>query len=154
MLSGLADCKPQSAGNDSMPSADSTGTLSSMNKRTEKDVGDRLRVLQAELGFATTRAFGDYLGAERGTLDAWLNGRAFPPVRYLLRLVDEHAITLDWIFTGDPSGLSYARGIRLQAAVENETVPPAEDGEREVGLVVQPQSVVARRRRRKTKAAT
>lgn len=101
--------------------------ISSMSEIDKKLVGARLRAVQTELGFATTQEFATHLGAERGTLDAWLNGRALPPVRYLTRLKEEHGITLDWLFYDDPSAMPYARSIRLQAAMSGLRVPSIEE---------------------------
>lgn len=146
--------------------------ISSMSEIDKKLVGMRLRALQAEFGFATTQEFATYLGAERGTLDAWLNGRALPPVRYLAPLREDHEITLDWVFYGDPAALPFARGIRLQAAMSGIRVPPVEEsytrsqipeltlpeeaaeaelaqGSAQACLVLQPEVVPLRRKRKK-----
>ncbi len=136
-----------------MPLCLPDGMVSSMTDHDEKAVGRRLRAVKNELGYKTTQTFAMFLGAERVTVDAWLNGRAFPPVRYLGPLRAE-GITLDWLFYNDPSSMGYARAIRLQAAMDGDAVPPAEAREPEVPVVEVASPEVARPRRKKSKAAT
>lgn len=98
----------------------------------KKVVGRRLRAVSRELGYKSTTALAAYLGVERGAADAWLHGRAFPPVPSITKLIDEHGITLDWLFYGDPAGLTYAMGIRLHGLMDGLEVPEAEPGVAEV----------------------
>lgn len=102
------------------------GTVSHVAHIENRAVGRRLRDLARDLDLLPTRLMADYLGAQRGTVDAWFNGRALPPAGMLARLKDDHNVTLDWIFFGDPSGLPYALGIRLHALSMGENVPPVE----------------------------
>jgi transcriptional regulator with XRE-family HTH domain len=88
-------------------------------------VGERLRITAAELGFASALALANHLNIERGTVDAWFNGRALPPVPILLPFCEQWGLTLDWIFKGDPSGLPLSRNIRLVAAVQGMPLPAA-----------------------------
>jgi hypothetical protein len=97
-----------------------------MAKRSTADynrqVGWRLRVTACELGYDTEEAFAAAVGATRGAVDAWFNGRALPPVTYLHSLIPL-GVTLDWIFLGDRSGLPRSMDIRLQGALAGMAVP-------------------------------
>lgn len=126
------------------------GTVSVMTPIENKAVGRRLRELAKDLGLVPTRVMADYLGAQRGAVDAWFNGRALPPAGMLAKLKDEHGVTLDWIFFGDPSALPYALGIRLQALSIGEDVPPVAPGVLPVRLVENEEREAAGRPLRKS----
>lgn len=89
------------------------------------DVGERLRVTAADLGFPTAKEFAAHLGLERGAVDAWFNGRSLPPVPIMVSFCDRWALTLDWIYKADPSGLPLSLNIRLVAATQGQRVPSA-----------------------------
>ena len=88
------------------------------------EVGRRLRVTAHELGYRSAQALADWLGANRAQVQAWYSAIAMPPVKYMRRLAAEHRITLDWIYRGDGSGLTYPMYIRLAAAMEADAPPP------------------------------
>lgn len=89
------------------------------------EVGERLRVTAAELGFPTATLLAEHLRLERPAVDAWYNGRALVPVPSILPICDRYHITLDWIYHGDARSLPYERGIRLLAAMASADVPAA-----------------------------
>src|SRR4029077_2100348 len=64
------------------------------------------------------------LGANRPRCKGWYSATALPPVKYMRRFAREHRITLDWIYEGDGSALSYPLYIRLVAAMEADAPPP------------------------------
>jgi len=82
-----------------------------------REVGRRLRETAWELGYRTQQQLADYLGVTRGQVYTWYRGLALPPVKHMQQLVREHRLTLDWIYSGDGSGLTYATYIRLTAAM-------------------------------------
>lgn len=87
------------------------------------EVGRRLRATASAVSITTTAELANFLGAERGQVDAWINGRALPPVPFMRRLCDVFGLTLDWIYLGKLGGLSYDRAILLQA-ISDDTQPP------------------------------
>lgn len=89
-----------------------------------QEVGRRLRITAHELGYRTTQALADWLGANRPQVTAWFNALAMPPVKYMAKLAVERGVTLDWIYRGDGSALPNAMYIRLVGAMEAGTPPP------------------------------
>ena len=99
-----------------------------------REVGRRLRETAWELGYRTQQQLAEYLGVTRGQVYTWYRGLALPPVKHMQRLCREHRLTLDWIYSGDGSGLTYATYIRLTSAMEGkrlQDVPPEEEAEPE-----------------------
>jgi len=94
------------------------------DKQLRIEVGHRLRVTANELGFRTALELADWLGANRAQVQAWYSAIALPPVKYMRKLVTEHRLTLDWIYRGDGSALSYPMFIRLTAAMDAAEAPP------------------------------
>ena len=90
-----------------------------------EEVGHRLRVTAHELGYRTALELADWLGANRAQVQAWrYSAIALPPVKYMRKLATEHRLTLDWIYRGDGSALSYPMFIRLTAAMDAAAPPP------------------------------
>ena len=87
-----------------------------------RQVGHRLRAAAAELGLPTAQSLANAVGAQRSAVDAWFNGRALPPVPYL-ELFIQAGITLDWLFYGIMSQLSYQKAINLQMRMQGH--PPS-----------------------------
>ena len=88
------------------------------------EVGRRLQVTAQEFGFATTAAFARHLKAERGAVDAWFNGRALPPVPFMVKFCSQFSLTLDWIYKGDRREMPLWLNIRLTGLLEGDDVPP------------------------------
>lgn len=93
-------------------------------KTLRSEVARRLRVTAHELGYRRQQDLADWLDANRPQVQAWYSGLALPPVKYMNKLALEHRITLDWIYRGDGSGLSYPLYIRLTGAMEADEPPP------------------------------
>ena len=130
MQTFLAQRKPQSS--PTMEAGASAGYARSIRGMSDADqkkaVGRRLRVTARELGYATAQALADAVGAERGAVDAWFNGRALPPVAYM-DVLCRKGVTLDWIYRGERGGLPRSMDIRLEAAMtgfDPPHVPPEE----------------------------
>jgi hypothetical protein len=94
------------------------------DKQLRIEVGHRLRVTANELGYRTALELADWLGANRAQVQAWYSAIALPPVKYMRKLVTEHRLTLDWIYRGNGSALSYPMFIRLSGAMDAAEAPP------------------------------
>ena len=94
------------------------------DKQLRIEVGHRLRVTAKELGYATALDLADWLEANRPQVQAWYSAIALPPVKYVRKLAEQHRLTLDWIYRGDGSALSYPMFIRLTAAMDAAEEPP------------------------------
>lgn len=91
-----------------------------------REVGRRLRETAFELGYRTQQQLADHLGVTRGQVYTWYRGLALPPVKHMQQLCREHRLTLDWIYSGDVNGLTYATGIRLISAMEGRRLQEVE----------------------------
>ena len=112
--------------------------FSAMKDKTHAiEVGRRLRETAWELGYRSQQELADWLGATRPQVYTWYRGLALPPVKYMQQFA-ERGVDLDWIYSGDPSGLSAAMYIRLAAAMEEGKPLPdvAQEPESEPDLVV------------------
>jgi transcriptional regulator with XRE-family HTH domain len=49
----------------------------------------------------------------RGEVAAWESGQRRPSIAKAKPIVDRYGITLDWLYLGSPSGLSYELGVKL-----------------------------------------
>ena len=87
-----------------------------------RQVGDRLRFTASELGFPTQHALAAAVGATRGAVDAWYNGRALPPVVYIT-VLEAWGVTLDWIYKGRLDGLPVELYIRFKGWLEGAHLP-------------------------------
>jgi len=94
-----------------------------------QEVGRRLRETAWELGYRTQQQLADYLGVTRGQVYTWYRGLALPPVKHMKRLCREHRLTLDWIYSGDGSTLTYATFIRLTSAMDGRRLQDVESEE-------------------------
>jgi transcriptional regulator with XRE-family HTH domain len=88
------------------------------------EVGNRLRLTARELGYVTQDELAAYLGTTRAVVEAWYNGRALPPVRYMKTLCERRGVTLEWIYRGSLIGLPRGMDIRLEALTLGDD-PPA-----------------------------
>ena len=100
-----------------------------------REVGRRLRETAWELGYRTQQQLADELGVTRGQVYTWYRGLTLPPVKHMQQLVTKHRLTLDWIYSGDGSGLTYPTYIRLTSAMEGKRL---QDVEAEAGTEPEP----------------
>ena len=91
-----------------------------------REVGCRLKETAWELGYRTQQQLAEHLGVTRGMVYTWYRGLALPPVKHMQQLCREHRLTLDWIYSGDVNGLTYATGIRLTAAMSGRRLQDVE----------------------------
>lgn len=94
--------------------------------RHARDVGRRLKETAWELGYRTQQQLAEHLGVTRGQVYTWYRGLALPPVKHMQQLCREHRLTLDWIYSGDGSGLTYPTYIRLVSAMEGKRLQDVE----------------------------
>lgn len=85
-----------------------------------------------DMGLQTVDDLARVVGAKRSAASNWINAYHLPPVKYMKALKRHTNITLDWIYDGDSSGLTYAASIRLNAILsglkpENPVPDPTED---------------------------
>jgi transcriptional regulator with XRE-family HTH domain len=75
--------------------------------RTFKAIGKRLRAFRE-----TTKLSQKEFAARAGILDTTYNqyerGVSQPKVEYAYALCDTYGLTLDWIYSGDPSGMPFS----------------------------------------------
>ena len=94
--------------------------------RHAREVGRRLKETAYEFGYRTQQQLANHLGVTRGMVYTWYRGLALPPVKHMQQLCREHRLTLDWIYSGDGSGLTYPTYIRLMAAMEGKRLQNVE----------------------------
>ena len=83
-------------------------------------VGRRLRETRLVLDYDTTRSFAEALGIQEDRLGKWENGDVPIPPLYARQLKVRFAITTDWLYTGDPSGLPAGLYRALKDFIESE----------------------------------
>lgn len=79
-------------------------------------VGERLKALRLAKGFDTIRAFAKDLGVEEDRYTTWEKGKALIPPQSVADLIDRFGVTADWLYFGDPAGLSQTLYSELRAA--------------------------------------
>lgn len=82
--------------------------------RTKIAVGERLRLTREALGLAQ-KEFADRAGLEANTYNQYERGKNMPNLDAAHALCDHHRLTLDWIYRGDNSGLSYQLADAIKA---------------------------------------
>lgn len=81
-----------------------------------KAFGQRLRLARKVMGWRTTRAFADALGELETTVSMWERGQRLPRHDRLIAIKDATMASIDWLITGDTSGLSVEMLRRLREA--------------------------------------
>lgn len=74
--------------------------------RDKRAVGERLRLTRQALGF-NQQEFAEGAGLAANTYNQYESGTNMPALSRAMALCDAYALTLDWIYRGDPSGLRY-----------------------------------------------
>lgn len=78
------------------------------------DIGDRLALTRAVFGLSQ-REFCARAGVSANTYNQWEKGVKRPDIDGALALRETYQITLDWIYSGDPSGLRYDTAAAIDA---------------------------------------
>lgn len=68
-------------------------------------VGQRLREVRLALDYDTARGFAEILEVDEDRLGKWETGVNLLPPPYALKLRRRFAVTTDWLYAGDPTGL-------------------------------------------------
>jgi DNA-binding XRE family transcriptional regulator len=83
-----------------------------MNKTIKTECGKRLAAARIALGM-TQETMAEALLVERKAYAHWETGRIMPQPLAMIRLKQQFGISLDWIYAGDPSGLSWKMAKKL-----------------------------------------
>lgn len=76
-------------------------------------IARRLFLTRHALGIEEQGAFALAAGTERSTYNNYEKGKRIPKLDQAIRLCDTYELTLDWIYRGDPSGLPYGLGTKI-----------------------------------------
>lgn len=74
--------------------------------RSRVAIGERLRLTREALGLQQNE-FAERAGLATNTYNQYERGKNTPNLDAAHALCDHHALTLDWIYRGDASGLRY-----------------------------------------------
>lgn len=86
----------------------------SSDGRDAKAIGERLLLTRQALGLAQ-RDFADRAGLAANTYNQYETGKNVPALDRAHALCDAYAITMDWIYRGDPSSLRYELASAIKA---------------------------------------
>jgi len=94
-----------------------------MNKklhiRRPENVGKRLTLTRLALGFENQKDF--YVATRLGAsaYSMWESGDSFPRVEHMMLLCQQFGLTLDWIYRGDLSNVSYSLAVKIREQAAN-----------------------------------
>lgn len=94
------------------------------NDRKFTAIGDRLALTRAVFGLSQ-REFCTRAGVSPNTYNQWEKGVKRPDIDGAIALRDTYQVTLDWIYSGDPSGLRYDTAAAIDALRTARKVYPA-----------------------------
>ena len=83
------------------------------NSKLAKEIGQRLLITRSALGLEQSE-FADSAGIPRMAYKMYENGDVEPSVDTASMICNAFDLTLDWIYRGNTSGLTYKLGITLQ----------------------------------------
>lgn len=75
---------------------------------SKEAIAIRLRMTRLALGFDQQNLFAQTAGAAVSTYNNYEKAERIPNLDHAIRLCERFELTLDWLYRGDPSGLSYA----------------------------------------------
>ena len=78
-------------------------------------IGRRLLLTRQALGIDAQGEFARRAGIGVTAYNQYEMGRKRPSIENAVALCDAYHLTLDWLYRGDPSGLTYELGAALQA---------------------------------------
>lgn len=84
-------------------------------EHTPAAIGHRLVLTRQALGFSHQGDFAQRAGLAQSAYSQYETGKKRPSIEAAVALCDAYALTLDWIYRGDPSGLSYELGDAIKA---------------------------------------
>lgn len=86
-------------------------------------VSRRIKAAMIEARVEGNPRLAELLHDEESRIRNWTNGTSMPPLKDGLRLCHALAITLDYLYRDDTSGLPEGKGIRLRAAEAGLALP-------------------------------
>jgi transcriptional regulator with XRE-family HTH domain len=78
-------------------------------------IGQRLLLTRQALGIGGQGDFAARAGIGATAYNQYETGRKRPSIENAIALCDAYDLTLDWIYRGDPSGLTYELGDAIKA---------------------------------------
>lgn len=78
-------------------------------------IAQRLELTRTALGLSQSE-FADRAGIARNTYNQWEKAKGRPQLDGAIALCQTYNLTLDWVYFGDKSGLSYALAQQLTSA--------------------------------------
>lgn len=88
-----------------------------VQKRQIEAIAERLKVCRLALGLKPAELC-RLTGIKPNTYSQWENGKGRPNLDEAMRLCDTLGYTLDWIYLGDPSGLTFNLSNKLGPDLE------------------------------------
>jgi DNA-binding XRE family transcriptional regulator len=79
------------------------------------EIAKRLELTRTVLQLSQSE-FADRAGIARNTYNQWEKAKGRPQLDGAMALCEAHGLTLDWIYFGEKSGLSYALAQKLNTA--------------------------------------
>jgi hypothetical protein len=92
------------------------------------ETGLRLAAVQKALGMPNGVEFARYLDVQPNKLSQWKSGVNMADIVAMVRLADKTAISLDFIYRGDMSGVPQRYQAVLEMHLHDLEAPPAEGG--------------------------
>lgn len=89
----------------------------------QQDFGKRAKIAMQASGYGSAAELAKVLNEEDSRVRNWTNGSSVPPLRDVARLAEAFGVTIDWLVTGETSGLAEGMRIRL-VAVMSGVLPP------------------------------
>lgn len=82
-------------------------------ERRWPEIGERLIKTRLALGYASPGDFLEDTGIAQNTYSQYETGERRPSIEQATKLCESYGLTLDWIYRGEPSGLSVALAKKL-----------------------------------------
>ena len=97
--------------------------MSELTGREPYSIGRRLVVTRLALNEKQPSIFAVSMKWSPQSLANWESGLCSPPFKHMTILKDTHAVTTDWIYFGDPSGLPKHVFDKIEAIVDKTDNP-------------------------------
>jgi transcriptional regulator with XRE-family HTH domain len=86
---------------------------------SQEAIARRLRATRLALAADNQQEFGNRAGISQSNYSQYENGHKRPSVDASIALCETYALTLDWIYRGDLTGLPYKLAAAIQAQTES-----------------------------------
>jgi transcriptional regulator with XRE-family HTH domain len=84
-----------------------------MNPDSIGAIAARLKATREALGYSSQKEFADRAGVTTTAYNNWERGKKRPDIESAIRLCTEYALTLDWIYRGDATGLPHGVAVKV-----------------------------------------